>query len=74
MTKTYLMYYLTTGDAFTVDTEAWEAENGAYDWAPYTDEDTGNINNSAYIRWGIKINDSGTWELKMRIPYTKVKE
>lgn len=72
--NTYLMYYLSTADAFTVDTEAWEAENGPYDWAPYTDPDTGNINNSAYIRWGIKINDSGTWELKMKIPYTKVKE
>lgn len=73
-TNSYLMYYLSTADAFTVDTAAWEAENGPKDWAPYTDPDTGNINNSAYIRWGIKINDSGTWELKMRIPYTNVKE
>ncbi|WP_117881816.1 DUF5007 domain-containing protein [Aureibaculum luteum] len=73
-TSSYLMYYLTTGDAFTVDTAAWEAENGAKDWSPYTDLVTGNINNSAYIRWGIKINDSGTWEIKMKIPYSKLKE
>lgn len=72
-TSSYLMYYLSTADAFTVDTAAWEAENGPKDWSPYTDPDTGNINNSAYIRWGIKINDTGTWELKMRIPYTNVK-
>ncbi|MCK0158041.1 DUF5007 domain-containing protein [Cellulophaga sp. F20128] len=71
--NSYLMYYLSTADAFTVDTAAWEAEHGPKDWSAYTDPDTGNINNSAYIRWGIKINDTGTWELKMKIPYTNVK-
>ncbi|ETN94893.1 hypothetical protein SAMN04487906_1201 [Zhouia amylolytica] len=71
--NSYLMYYLTSGDAFTVDQEAFEADNGVQDWTPYTDPDTGEIMNRAYIRWGIKINDSGTWEIKMRIPYTKVK-
>ncbi|MBC9795001.1 DUF5007 domain-containing protein [Sinomicrobium weinanense] len=72
--SSYLMYYLSTEDAFTVDKEAYEADNGAKDWAPYTDPETGEIRNRAYIRWGIKIIDSGTWEIKMRIPYTKVKE
>ncbi|GAA4299518.1 DUF5007 domain-containing protein [Aestuariibaculum suncheonense] len=71
--SSYLMYYISTRDAFTVDTEAYEADYGAYDWAPFTDPDTGDIVNQAYIRWGIKINDSGTWEIKMRIPYTKLK-
>lgn len=68
-----LMYYITSRDAFTVDTEAWEAENGTKDWTPFMNSDN-EIVNQAYIRWGIKINDSGTWEIKMRIPYTKVKE
>ncbi|GAA3553371.1 DUF5007 domain-containing protein [Snuella lapsa] len=71
--NSYLMYYITTRDAFTVDTEAYENDYGAKDWAPFTDPDTGVIVNQAYIRWGIKINDSGTWEIKMRIPYTKLK-
>lgn len=73
-TNSYLMYYLTTSDAFTVDTEAYEADNGPKDWTPYTDPITGEIRNRAYIRWGIKINDSGTWEIKMKIPYTNIKE
>ncbi|MEQ8218699.1 MAG: DUF5007 domain-containing protein [Arenibacter sp.] len=73
-TNSYLMYYLTTDDAFTVDTAAFEADNGPKDWTPYVDPDSGEIMNRAYIRWGIKINDSGTWEIKMKIPYTKIKE
>lgn len=75
-TSGYLMYYLTTGDAFTVDKEAFEADNGVEEdfWLPYTDPGTGEVLNRAYIRWGIKINDSGTWEIKMKIPYTKLKE
>jgi len=72
--SSYLMYYLTTTDAFTVDKDAFEADNGAKDWSDYIDPDTGEIRNRAYIRWGIKINDSGTWEIKMKIPYTKIKE
>jgi hypothetical protein len=66
----YLMYYLTTSDAFTVDKAAYEAANGAKDWNPYIDPATGRIRNRAYIRWGMKINDSGTWEIKMKIPFT----
>lgn len=72
--SSYLMYYLTTADAFTVDKAAYEADNGPMDWTPYIDPKTGKIRNRAYIRWGIKINDSGTWEIKMKIPYTKIKE
>ncbi|QCX37517.1 DUF5007 domain-containing protein [Aureibaculum algae] len=72
--SSYLMYYLTTTNAFTVDKDAYEADNGAKDWSDYIDPDTGEIRNRAYIRWGIKINDSGTWEIKMKIPYTKLKE
>ncbi|MEC3908878.1 DUF5007 domain-containing protein [Tamlana sp. 2201CG12-4] len=68
-TNGYLMYYLTTRDAFTVDTAAYEADNGPKDWAPFTNA-SGEIVNQAYIRWGVRINDSGTWEMKMRIPYT----
>ena len=68
----YLMYYLTTTDAFTVDKAAFEAANGVKNWAPYTDAN-GNIRNRAYIRWGIKVNDTGTWEIKMKIPFTKRK-
>ncbi len=71
-TSSYLMYYITTRDAFTVDKEAWEADRGAHDWTQYqTDSETGEILAQAYIRWGIKINDSGTWEIKMKIPYSK---
>ena len=67
-----LMYYITTRDAFTVDKEAYEADNGEHDWTQYkTNETTGNILCQAYIRWAIKINDPGTWEIKMRIPYSK---
>ena len=67
-----LMYYLSTKDAFTVDKEAYEADYGEQDWSDYkVDETTGEIVCEAYIRWGIKINDSGSWEIKMRIPYSK---
>ena len=72
--NSYLMYYLTTTDSFTVDKEAFETDNGPKDWSEYIDPTTGEIRNRAYIRWGIKINDTGTWELKMKIPYTVVKE
>lgn len=68
-----LMYYLSTTKAFVVDTAAYVADNGATDWTIYTDIDTGEVMNYAYIRWGIKINDSGTWRLEMSIPYTKKK-
>ncbi len=71
--SSYLMYYLTTNDAFEVDKEKYEQDNGAKDWSIYTDPDTGEVRCRAYIRWGIKINDSGTWEIKMKIPYTKIK-
>lgn len=70
--SSYLMYYITTRDAFTVDKEAYEADYGPQDWSGYqVNEQTGNILCQAYIRWGIKINDSGTWDIKMRIPYSK---
>lgn len=72
--SSYLMYYLTTMDAFIVDKEAYEQDNGPVDWSIYTDPETGEVRNRAYIRWGIKINDTGTWEIKMRIPYTTIKE
>lgn len=68
-----LMYYLATDKAFIVDTVAYEADNGETDWSIYKDIDTGEVMNYAYIRWGIHINDSGTWKLEMRIPYTKKK-
>ncbi|MBI9061108.1 MAG: DUF5007 domain-containing protein [Marinilabiliaceae bacterium] len=71
-TSSYLMYYITSRDAFTVDKEAYEAANGVHDWTQYqTDPLTGEVLCQAYIRWGIKINDSGTWEIKMKIPYSK---
>ncbi len=71
-TSSYLMYYITTRDAFTVDKAAYEADRGAHDWTQYqTDAVTGDILCQAYIRWGIKINDSGTWQIKMKIPYSK---
>lgn len=66
----YLMYYLTTDDAFTVDKAAYEADNGPKNWTAYIDPISGQIRNRAYIRWGTKINDTGTWEIKMKIPYT----
>ncbi len=70
--SSYLMYYITTRDAFTVDKEAYEAEYGPHDWSQYqVNDQTGNVLCQAYIRWGIKINDSGTWNIKMRIPYSK---
>ncbi|WP_200975765.1 DUF5007 domain-containing protein [Echinicola sp. 20G] len=79
--SSYLMYYLSKGSAFVVDKEAYEADKGPKTdaeweefWAPFRDPETGKIRNHAYIRWGIKINDSGTWELKMKIPYTKLDE
>ena len=68
----YLMYYITSRQTFTVDKEAYEADKGAHDWSQYqVDSETGEIVCEAYIRWGIKINDSGTWNIKMRIPYSK---
>ncbi len=67
-----LMYYLTTRDAIIVDKEAYEADNGEHDWSQYkVDEATGEIVCEGFIRWGIRINDFGTWEIKMRIPYSK---
>ncbi len=69
-TSAYLMYYLSTGDAFTVDKAVYESENGVKNWTAYIDPATGEIRNRAYIRWGMKINDTGTWEVKMKIPYT----
>ena len=68
----YLMYYITSRQTFTVDTVAYEADKGEHDWSQYkVDSETGEIVCEAYIRWGIKINDSGTWNIKMRIPYSK---
>ncbi|AWW31329.1 hypothetical protein DN752_15020 [Echinicola strongylocentroti] len=79
--STYLMYYLSKGSTFIVDKEAYQADKGPKTdaeweefWAPYKDPKTGKIRNHAYIRWGIKINDSGTWDLRMKIPYTKLEE
>ncbi len=72
-TNAFLMYYLSTEDAFTVDKAAYEAALGPKNWVLYTDPATGEIRNRAYIRWGMKINDTGTWEIKMKIPYTKKK-
>lgn len=72
----YWMYYLTAPGSFTVDKAAVEANNptpaigwNAY-WAQYTDTTTGEIRNRGYIRWAFKINDTGTWEVKVKIPYT----
>lgn len=77
-TSSYLMYYITSRDAFTVDKAAWEADNAepASGWPDYwaqykVDATTGNILCQAYLRWGIKINDSGTWAIKMKVPYSK---
>ena len=54
------------------DKAAWEAANGPHDWSQYqTDPVTGNVICDAYIRFAVKINDSGSWQLKMRIPYSK---
>jgi Domain of unknown function (DUF5007) len=69
----YLMYYLSTTNALIVDKAAYEADNGPKDWSAYTDPRTGEINNNAYVRWGIKINDTGTWNIKMKIPYSIVR-
>jgi hypothetical protein len=66
-----LMYYITSRDVFTVDKEAYEAKFGTQDWSAYKTNDNGDIVCEAYIRWAIKINDSGTWDIKMRIPYSK---
>lgn len=67
----YWMYYISTNDSFTVDKAAYEAAKGVKNWAPYTDAD-GHVRNRAYIRWAFKIDDTGTWEVRMKIPYTKV--
>lgn len=71
----YWMYYLTTNDSFTVDRVAYEAANAtpsggwnAY-WAKFTDAN-GHIRNRGYIRWAFKINDTGTWEVRVKIPYS----
>ena len=69
-----LMYYLTTKEAFVVDTAAYVADNGATDWSLYQKDEDGNVVCSAYIRWAIHINDSGTWKLEMSIPYTIKKD
>jgi len=75
----FLMYYLSANDAVTFDKAAYEAANpvpaGGWEafWTPYTDPATNVIRTRLYIRWGIVINDTGTWELKMKIPYCKVK-
>jgi hypothetical protein len=66
----YLMYYLSTEDAFTFDKAKYEADLGVKSWTKYYIGATTEIAVRAYIRWGIKINDTGTWELKMKIPYT----
>ncbi|MFV8346309.1 DUF5007 domain-containing protein [Flavobacterium sp. ZB4P13] len=71
-TNAYLMYYLTTNDAYSFDRAAYEAEKGVKPdsfYAPFKDAN-GNIVVRGYIRWGIKINDTGTYELTMRHPYT----
>jgi hypothetical protein len=65
-----LMYYLSTKEAFVIDTTAYVADNGAVDWSQYEKDNQGNVICSAYIRWAIHINDSGTWRLEMSIPYT----
>lgn len=72
--NSYLMYYLSTNDAFTIDKEAYEADQGPTDWSIYENPVTGEINNRAYIRWAFKINDTGSWEVRMKIPYTKLNE
>ncbi|MGZ9735401.1 hypothetical protein [Flavobacterium sp. GNP002] len=68
----FLMYYLTTNDSYTFDRAAYEAEKGVKPdsfYAPFKDVN-GNIVVRGYIRWAVKINDSGTYELTMRNPYT----
>lgn len=72
--NSYLMYYLSTNDAFSIDKEAYEADHGPTDWSVYENPQTGGINNRAYIRWAFKINDSGSWEIRMKVPYTIVNE
>lgn len=70
--NSYLMYYITSRDAFTVDKDAWVAKNGPHDWSQYqTNPVTGDVVAQAYIRFAVKINDSGSWQLKMRIPYSR---
>jgi hypothetical protein len=71
----YLMYYLTTNDTYDFDRAAYEAVSGVKPdsfYAPFKDAN-GKIVVRGYIRWGIKINDSGTYEIKMKHPYTKKK-
>jgi hypothetical protein len=68
----FLMYYLTTNDTYTFDRAAFEAEKGVKPdsfYAPFKDVN-GNIVIRGYVRWAIKINDTGTYELTMRHPYT----
>lgn len=74
----FLMYYLSL-DGVTFDKAAYEAANPipsggwAKFWTPYTDPATGLVRTRIYMRWGIGIDDTGTWELKMKIPYCKAK-
>jgi hypothetical protein len=68
----FYMYYLTTNDAYTFDRAAYEADKGVQPdsfYEPFKDAN-GKIVVRGYIRWGIKINDTGTYELIMRHPYT----
>lgn len=68
----FLMYYLTTNDAYTFDRAAYEAEKGVKPdsfYAPFRNAN-GDIVIRGYIRWAIKINDTGTYELIMRNPYS----
>jgi hypothetical protein len=66
----YWMYYFTTTDSFTVDKAACESAVGPINWALYTDLATGEVHNRGYIRWAFKINDTGTWQVTMKIPNT----
>ena len=71
-TNRFLMYYLTTNDTYTFDRAAYEVENGVKPdsfYAPFKDAN-GNIIVRGYVRWAIKINDTGTYELTMKHPYT----
>lgn len=70
--SSYLMYYISTRTAFSVDKAAYESDYGAQDWSDYKTNDNGDIICEAYIRWAIKIHDTGLWDIKMRIPYSVV--
>ncbi|MFV0505381.1 MAG: DUF5007 domain-containing protein [Bacteroidales bacterium] len=70
--SSYLMYYLSSQSAFTLDKAAYEKDYGPQDWSNYKTNSNGDIICEAYIRWAIKIRDNGFWDLKMKIPYSKV--